>query len=139
MTEQEALRKTDRPAQSAPFLVTDQAGNELPASITVHASTPLVAVEYVGDLDSREIAVECDLVEVARRFRRDRPKAVTTIRPVRSRQVVATIVVDVPDIAEDDGAAGGDRREESERDRRRDSGHIAGVGEAEAACRRGRC
>lgn len=42
-------------------------------------------------------------------------------------------------LALEDEAAGDDRREDSERDRRRDSGHIAGVGEAEAACRRGRC
>ncbi len=93
-----------------PFLVTDQAGNELPAVITVHASTPLATVEYAGDGSARVIVPEHDLVEVARRFRRARPKAVTTVRPSRTRRIVATIVVDVPDASssdETDAAAGG--------------------------------
>lgn len=86
-----------RPAITDPFLVTDQAGDKLLASITVHASTPLVAVGYVGDPAAVEIVPEHELAEVARRFRRARPKAVTAVRPVRSRRVVATVVVDVPD------------------------------------------
>lgn len=83
-------RETPHPAPPAPFLVTDQAGNVLPATITVHASTPLVAVEYAGDCTAAEIVPEHDLVEVARRFRQNRPKLVTTVRPIRSRRIVAT-------------------------------------------------
>lgn len=97
------------PAPPAPFLATDQAGKVLPATITVHASTPLVAVEYVGDSSAAEIVPEHDLVEVARRFRRVRPKAVTTVRPIRTRRIVAEIVLDVPDDStsdETDAAAG---------------------------------
>ena len=127
-------RETPTPAPPAPFLVTDQAGNVLPATITVHAATPLVAVEYVGDCSARIIVPEHDLVEVARRFRRDRPKAVTTVRPIRTRRVVATIVVDVPDAA---GAAetAGDRHDPSQQLPRADPGHLAGVGLAERLCR----
>jgi len=128
-------RETPTPAPPAPFLVTDQAGNVLPATITVHAATPLVAVEYVGDCSARIIVAEHDLVEVARRFRQARPKAVTTVRPIRTRRVVATIVVDVPDAA---GAAetAGDRREPSQQLPRADPGHLAGVGLAERLCKR---
>ncbi|NLS97441.1 MAG: hypothetical protein GXX96_35320 [Planctomycetaceae bacterium] len=133
MTEQETPDQTPQ----APFLVTDQAGHVLPATITVHASTPLVAVEYVGESTAAEIVPEHDLVEVARRFRRARPKAVTTVRPIRTRRIVATIVVDVPDAAEtaDTSAAAGDRGEPAQQPARPDPGHLAGVGLAERLCR----
>ncbi len=99
----EAFEATEEDT-AIPFRLTDQAGRELPATITLYASTPLVAVQYCGDRSAGELVPEHDAADVARRFRRDRPEAVTTIRPVHSRRLVATVVVDLPERSEKGGA-----------------------------------